>query len=92
MRQYYRVPQLRAQELTEQVVQALLREACCRQSVRDTISLAEALGEAEAPATPNRALDPPADLAKLCRLWPVQLRGVFSSGNALLPGCARGAA
>jgi hypothetical protein len=93
MRHYYRVPQPRAQELTGQVVDALLREACCRQSVRDTISLEEALGQAEAPpATPNRALDPPSDLAKLCRLWPVQLRGEAAAGSALLPGGARGVA
>lgn len=44
MRHYYRVPPGRAQELTGQVVHALLREDCCRQSVRATVSLAEALG------------------------------------------------
>jgi hypothetical protein len=49
MRQYYRVPQRRAEELTGQVVHALLRETCCRQSVRDAISLEEALGLAAAP-------------------------------------------
>lgn len=93
MQRYYRVPLPRAQELTEQVVHALLREACCRQSVRDTVSLAEALGQAEAPpATPDRAPDPPADLARLCRLWPVHLRGEVAAGSALLPDCARGVA
>jgi hypothetical protein len=54
MQEYYRVPPPRAQELTEQVVHALLREACCRQSVRDTISLKEALSQAEAPTAPDR--------------------------------------
>ena len=93
MRQYYRVPPRRAQELTEQVVHALLREACCRQSVRATISLEEALGQAEAPsAVPARAPEPPWDLAKLCRLWPVQLQGDAPATSALPPSCARGAA
>lgn len=44
MRHYYRVSPDRAQELTSQVVHTLLREDCCRQSVRATVSLAEALG------------------------------------------------
>jgi len=90
MQQYYRVPPRRAQELTEQLVHALLRESCCRQSVRETISLDEALGHAETPrATPDRAPDPPSALAKLCRLWPVQLQGDVPAGSALLPSRAR---
>ena len=34
----------RAQELTEHLLMALLGEACCRQSVRRTVPLAQALG------------------------------------------------
>lgn len=47
MQQYYRVSLSRAQDLTSQVVHALLREECCRQSIRTTISLSEALSPAE---------------------------------------------
>jgi hypothetical protein len=40
----YRVSQARAQELTEQLLTALLREACCRQALPELVSLAEAWG------------------------------------------------
>jgi hypothetical protein len=85
MRQYYRVPQNRAEELTGQVVHALLREACCRQSVRDAISLEEALGLAEAPSTTlehtqARPLASPAPRP----LWPAQLRASTPYSSVLL--------
>lgn len=44
MQARHRVCQARAQELTEQVLMALLGEECCRQSVRRTVPLAQALG------------------------------------------------
>lgn len=47
MQHYYHVPPQRAQELASQVVHALLREDCCRQSVCAAVSLAEALGLSE---------------------------------------------
>lgn len=60
MQQYYRVSADRAQDLTSQVVHALLREQCCRQSIRTTISLAEALDLAEVlPAGATYPLAPP---------------------------------
>jgi hypothetical protein len=75
MQQYYRVSQSRAQDLTDQVVHVLLREECCRQSVRETISLAEALGLAEAPpATPGHRHQPhltTANLYDCARIAPV---------------------
>jgi hypothetical protein len=82
MRQYYRVPQSRAEELTGQVVHALLREACCRQSVRDNVSLEEALSLAEAPEhTPPRLLASPASP----HLWSAQVCGGAPYGGALPP-------
>lgn len=47
MQHYYQVSPGRAQELVGQVALALLREDCCRQSIRATVSLAEALGLSE---------------------------------------------
>lgn len=47
MQQYYRVSPSRAQDLTSQVVHALLREECCRQSICNSVSLAEALDLSE---------------------------------------------
>jgi hypothetical protein len=84
MRQYYRVPQSRAEELTGQVVHALLREACCRQSVRDTISLEEALGLAEAPAASEHTPAQPL-AAAAPYLWPAQLRSSAPYSNTLRP-------
>lgn len=54
MRQHYRVSPSRAQDLTSQVVHALLREECCRQSICNTVSLADALSLSELP--PNLAV------------------------------------
>jgi hypothetical protein len=71
------VPQRRAEELTGQVVHTLLREACCRQSVREAISLEEALGLPEVP--PEHALARPL----FPRLWPAQLGGSASYGSVL---------
>ncbi len=65
MQYHYHVSPGRAQELTSQVVHALLRQECCRQSVRATISLAEALGMSELET--NATGRPPA-----CPLAPAQ--------------------
>jgi hypothetical protein len=40
----HHVGRARAQELTEHLLAALLGEECCRQSVRRTVPLAQALG------------------------------------------------
>jgi hypothetical protein len=56
MQQYYRVSLSRAQDLTNQVVHALLREECCRQSIRTTISLTDALSPAEPPSAATARL------------------------------------
>ena len=45
---HYRASVARADELLEQLVQGLLLEDCCRQSVRRAVPLAEALGLAHA--------------------------------------------
>ncbi len=50
MQHYYQASPGRARELTSQVVHALLREDCCRRSIRATVFLAEALGLKELPA------------------------------------------
>lgn len=44
MQARHRVDQVRAQELTEHLLMALLGAECCRQSVRRTVPLAQALG------------------------------------------------
>lgn len=75
MRQYYRVPQSRAEELTGQVVHTLLRETCCRQSVREAIPLEEALGLATTPRVPERAPARPLIPFQFPRLWPAQPTG-----------------
>jgi hypothetical protein len=81
MRQYYRVPQSRAEELTEQVVHALLREACCRQSVREAVPLAEALGQTETPSASDYAPAHPLTSAQGPRVWPAQLGGGAPYGS-----------
>ena len=92
MRQYYRVPQSRAEELTGQVVDTLLREACCCQSVREAVSLAEALGSTETPGAPELAPARSLTPAQYPRLWPAQLGGSTLYGSGRRLGCARGAA
>ena len=82
MRQYYRVPQRRAEELTEQVVHALLREACCRQSVRAAVLLEEALSLTEVPPVPGHTPARPLASPVPRRPWPAQL----SSGVLYGPG------
>lgn len=44
MQARHRVDPARAQELTEHLLTALLGEECCRQAVRRTVPLAQALG------------------------------------------------
>jgi hypothetical protein len=84
MQQYYRVSPGRAQELTGQVVHTLLREECCCQSVRDAISLEEALGLAEAPsAIAARPLARPA-APEPRPYWARPLPGGSPRGSALL--------
>ena len=67
VQQYYRVPAARAFDLTSQVVHALLREDCCRESVRQHIALADALTGSE----PMRRLE-----AAVPATWPLRARSV----------------